>query len=105
MFEIAIKTLVGERGKLFTALSLDNFIARLDGGVDWLFQGGDYGYAAFIESIDTTLQGRTTYEKSLELGWIPDSNHSNYVFTRSGKIEERAHVSFVKNDILDFCKN
>jgi dihydrofolate reductase len=50
-------------------MSLDGFIARSDGGLDWLepmqVQGEDYGYGAFFESIDTVVVGRRTYEVAL----------------------------------------
>ena len=55
----------------FIATSLDGFIAREDGGIDWLGAGGDgaqdpsedYGYAAFASSVDVLIMGRGTYEK------------------------------------------
>jgi len=49
--------------KYFVANSLDNFIARPDGGVEWLFNDGtDYGMAEFYRSIDCVLLGRKTYD-------------------------------------------
>ncbi|MGI9107395.1 MAG: dihydrofolate reductase family protein [Pyrinomonadaceae bacterium] len=49
--------------KYFVASSLDNFIARPDGAVDWLLMDGtDYGMSEFFKSIDTMLLGRKTYE-------------------------------------------
>ena len=49
--------------KYFVANSLDGFIARPDGAVDWLIMGGtDYGMADFFKLIDTVLLGRKTYE-------------------------------------------
>ena len=53
--------------KLFVANSLDNFIARPDGGVDWLFTDGDYGMRAFFKSVDTALMGRKTVELRVEV--------------------------------------
>ncbi len=56
--------------KLYIAASLDGFIARPDGSLDWL-EGlpnpdrSDYGYAAFYASIDTVVMGRKTYEAVL----------------------------------------
>lgn len=54
---------------VFIATSLDGFIAREDGAIDWLptpdteSDGGeDYGYNDFISSIDALVMGRHTYE-------------------------------------------
>lgn len=58
---------------MFIALSLDGFIARRDGSVDWLglveAPGEDYGYQRFFDSIDTLVVGRSTYD--LALGFEP----------------------------------
>jgi dihydrofolate reductase len=52
---------------VFIATSLDGFIAREDGGIDWLNDipdspGEDYGYAAFMGTVDAMVMGRKTYE-------------------------------------------
>ena len=51
---------------MFIATSLDGFIAREDGGIDWLPvpQPGqeDYGYGPFMKSVDALVIGRNTYE-------------------------------------------
>lgn len=53
--------------KYFVANSLDNFIARPDGAVDWLFMDGtDYGMGEFFKTIDTVLLGRKTYDHALK---------------------------------------
>jgi dihydrofolate reductase len=69
--------------KLFIATSLDGFIADRDGGVDWLFADGDYGYAAFFDSVETLIMGRRTYEQVLGFGEWPYGEKATYVFTRS----------------------
>lgn len=60
------------RCSVFIATSLDGFIARRDGSLDWLtpFQtpGEDYGYARFAESVDTLVIGRKTYDVVLGFG-------------------------------------
>ena len=50
----------------FVATSVDGFIARPDGSLDWLAHVGssDYGYQAFFDSIDALVIGRHTYEKA-----------------------------------------
>jgi len=54
---------------VFIATSLDGFIARRDGGLDWLdlvaADGEDYGYTAFFTTIDALVIGRRTYETAL----------------------------------------
>jgi dihydrofolate reductase len=53
---------------VFVGVSLDGFIARPNGDLDWLMGdgGGDsaeYGYDEFIAGIDAIVLGRKTFEK------------------------------------------
>jgi len=57
---------------VYIATSLDGFIARNDGGLDWLDEanatvpdGEDFGFQAFMDSVDALIMGRKTYEKVL----------------------------------------
>ena len=56
------------RGCVYIAVSLDGFIARPDGSLDWLSlverAGEDYGYQAFLKSVDTLVIGRRTYDQT-----------------------------------------
>ena len=58
--------------RVYIAASLDGYIAHSDGNIDWLESVArpdeDYGYAAFIKTIDTVIMGRKTYEKVLSFG-------------------------------------
>lgn len=51
---------------IYIAQSIDGYIARKDGNLDWLHYGHagdeDYGFKKFINSIDTLILGRNTYE-------------------------------------------
>lgn len=53
-------------GHLFIATSMDGFIARTDGGIEWLLErddpSEDHGYDAFIADIGTILMGRGTFD-------------------------------------------
>ncbi|MCS4537632.1 MAG: dihydrofolate reductase family protein [Thaumarchaeota archaeon] len=86
--------------RLFIASSLDGYIAREDGSVDWLFSDADYGYSEFYGSIDTVVMGRKTYEKSLEFEERPFRGKKVHVFSRSAK---KKGVEFV-SDVVGFMK-
>lgn len=96
----------------YIATSADGFIARPDGGVEWLDRPspkGHYGYAAFFKSIDTILWGRKTYDMGIEMGmkaagFGPEIR--NYVFTRSPGLPKPAGltVEFVNEPIEPFAE-
>ena len=55
---------------VYISASLDGFIAREDGAIDWLLQanssvppGEDCGYGAFMSTVDVLVMGRNTYEQ------------------------------------------
>lgn len=70
---------------LYIASSLDGYIARNSGGVDWLFVDQDYGYTDFIASVDTVLMGQRTYEQVLSFGEYPYQKHQGFVFSKTQK--------------------
>lgn len=96
---------------LYAAISIDSYIARSNGDVNWLQDpdfitpGNDYGYAAFYESIGTTLMGNQTYKmiQSFDVPF-PYPDKENFVFTRSSQKSEDEHVSFISGDIISFIK-
>jgi dihydrofolate reductase len=61
-------------GSVFLGMSVDGFIARLDGDIAWLTgdteagggpddgEGGDFGFGEFVGGIDAVVMGRSTYE-------------------------------------------
>lgn len=90
---------------LFSAVSLDHYIARTDGAVDWLFTDGDYGYQAFYDSIDTTLMGNATYQQVLSFGPFPYAEKTNFVFTKNSNASSDANVTFITEAIPAFVKD
>jgi len=53
---------------LAVGVSLDSYIARPDGSVDFLFMPKDYSMAGLIDRVDTAIMGRKTYEVALRMG-------------------------------------
>lgn len=55
------------KASVFIATSLDGFIARQDGALDWLPVGGGepHGYPEFIATVDAIVIGRKTFETVL----------------------------------------
>lgn len=57
---------------VFIATSLDGYIARPDGRLDWLDgvqqPGEDYGYARFSGTVDAVVLGRSTYDTVIGFG-------------------------------------
>lgn len=98
------------RIKLYIATSLDGFIARENGSIDWLTKyennpETDYGYSEFYASIGKVLMGRKTYEQVLGFGEWPYREKKSYVFTRQKEPTRRENnVEFVSQDIGEFVR-
>ena len=90
--------------KLFIASSLDCYIAREDGGIDWLFTDDDYGYTKFYDSVDTIIVGRKSYDQSLAFEEYPHKGKKVYVFTRKKvrKNNNEQDVEYIDTNIQDF---
>ncbi len=93
---------------LYIACSLDGYIARNNDAIDFL--GGhtaevvDYGYDAFLSTVDTLILGSKTYLElihHLAIDAWPYPSKTVYVFSKrlKGKNEE---VSFVDGDVVTF---
>ncbi len=72
---------------VYIATSIDGFIAREDGAVDWLDDLPnpnriDHGYAGFYSGIDVVVMGRKTYEEILgfDVPW-PYADCKTFVIT------------------------
>jgi dihydrofolate reductase len=97
------------------AASLDGFIARKDGSVDWMetadeFVGGDTMdpefVEAFLKTIDCYVMGSRTYETALNfeakgLGWSY-GDKPTFVLTRRELPRIRDTVEFYSGDLAQF---
>ena len=100
------------RVTIHMAASLDGFIARKDGSVDWLetsdeFKGGetmDPGYVeAFLKTIDCYVMGSRTYETALGFeakgfGWAY-GDKPTFVLTRRDLPRTRETIEFYAGDL------
>src|ERR1043166_682883 len=103
------------RVTIHRAPSLDGFIARKDGSVDWLetsdeFAGGDTMdpgvVEAFLKTIDCYVMGSRTYETALSfeakgLGWSY-GDKATFVLTRRQLPRTRDTVEFYSGDLTQF---
>jgi dihydrofolate reductase len=97
------------------AASLDGFIARKDGSVDWMetsdeFAGGDNMGAEFVEAflktIDCYVMGSRTYETALSfeakgMGWSY-GDKPTLVLTSRELPRTRNNVEFYSGDLAQF---
>jgi len=57
------------KASIFIATSLDGFIARKDGALDWLpVECEPHGYDEFMATVDAIVIGRNTFETVLNFG-------------------------------------
>lgn len=91
---------------LSLGISLDGYIARPDGAVDFLFRPKDYSMAQSFATVDTAIMGRKTFEAGLKMGGgsLPRSNMTMYVFSRSKPPGERDGVVFVNHPPAAFVR-
>ncbi len=86
---------------VYIATSADGYIARPDGGVEWLNRPrprGNYSMAGFFNLIDTILWGRKTYDFAVRMG-AKDGGAGpkirNYVFSHQPQASPSPQVEFV----------
>ena len=88
-------------------LSLDGFIADAEEGIDWIrLPSGEIPseYLALMDSVDTLVMGRATYELSLRLegGKAIFEGKSVFVVTSRDDLEKIEGVQFVREPAGSF---
>ena len=81
------------KATVYIATSVDGFIARKDGSVDWLptgesadgeeASGEDLGFQGFMDSVDALVMGRNTYEMVQSFGEWPYGDTPVVVLSRN----------------------
>jgi dihydrofolate reductase len=116
--DVTTMTNTDSRVTIHMAASLDGFIARTDGSVDWLetsdrFADGETMtpelIAAFLETIDCYVMGSRTYETALTFeakgfGWSY-GDKPTFVLTRRELPRTRDSVEFYAGDLTRFVRD
>lgn len=90
------------RVKLSVATSLDSYLARVDGGYDWIRMDQDYGFKEFSESVDTVLMGRKMHDLMRHRGIPAFHGIHNYVFSRTLSGVGPGDVTYVSENKKEF---
>jgi dihydrofolate reductase len=90
---------------VYIAASVDGYIAAPDGDLSFLSkvekEGEDYGYGAFIATVDTVVVGKNTYDKVLSMGYaFPHTDKEAYIITRTERATEGT-INFYTGDVVD----
>lgn len=85
------------KGSVFVGTSLDGYIARTDGSVDFLSHAGDepHGFDEFIATVDALVMGRNTYDFIVEHGEWPYGDKPVFVIS-SRKLDAPPPVAIVE---------
>lgn len=92
------------------ASSLDNFIARRDGAVDWLMWSDEVQalIGESMKNFDTFLMGRKTYEVALQYnqgGESDDSGAKTYVFSRTLRETANKNAEIISENAVEFVRD
>lgn len=90
---------------LYISCSLDGYIAKPNDNLDFLNlvqrDGEDYGYNQFVQTIDTVIVGRKTYEWIIGQGYdFPHTDKECFIMTRQHKPKE-GHLTFYNGDLTE----
>jgi dihydrofolate reductase len=94
---------------LYIAMSLDGFIAGPDDDLSFLStvekEGEDYGYAAFIQTVDTVILGRKTYDWVMkQVTKFPHADKETYIITRTPR-PSQGSVQFYNGDLKNLVND
>lgn len=89
---------------LGVGISIDGYVARKNGAVDFLFMPKDFSMAPFFERIDAAAMGRKTYDEAMKMGGVMGgAGMASYVFSRSLPEGERGGVTFTRETPMAFA--
>lgn len=92
---------------LYIAMSVDGYIAKHDGNLDFLAKvenpDEDYGYSNILHQIDTVIWGRKTFDKVLTFGnELPYQDKNVFVISKS-RSGTHGHAVY-RNDVVELIR-
>jgi dihydrofolate reductase len=92
---------------LYIAMSLDGYIAKADGNLDFLSKvettDEDYGYSNILNRTDTIIWGRKTFDKVLTFGSeLPHQDKKVFVISKS-RTGTHGHAVY-RNDVVQLVQ-
>jgi dihydrofolate reductase len=90
---------------LGVGISLDGYIARPNGAVDFLFMPKGYSMAPFFATIDASIMGRKTFDAALRMGGtFTDSKMPTYVMSRTQLPGKREGLIFTAQSPTELAR-
>ena len=95
---------------LYISMTLDGYIARKNGSIDFLDQfnesGEDYGYTEFMKPIKNLIMGNTTYKQVGHTKEFEEFYRGKkiYVFSKSSQ-NDKDNIKFINEDVESFVNN
>lgn len=92
---------------IFIGTSLDGFIARDNGDIDWLNDankkvtpGEDFGFNSFLESVDLIIMGRKTFEQVIPFDRWPYKDTKMIILTSNNiEVPEKLKKTVTTSDM------
>ena len=93
---------------LYISCSLDGYIACPNDDLSFLnpmqLEGEDYGYQAFVDTVDTVIVGRRTYDWVVNQGYdFPHTNKECYILTSQTRAKEGS-LTFYQGDLKELVQ-
>ena len=96
---------------VYIATSLDGYIAKKDGGIDWLLEipnpeESDFGFGEFMKNIDAIVMGRNTFEIVITFDTWPYPKPVFVLSSTLNSVPEKliGKVELIKGDPLSVLK-